>query len=120
MYIYTHIHTSIACVRIRVGRARASRLGLHGHWVAAQVKWTKALPTLHSFSISSHNIQKHTHTHTHQWWDDDDDLRQSHTHTYMYTSYNSYASSLEVHTLNTVVGVAVEKEWSLSGVGVDR
>ena len=24
----------------------ASRLGLHGHWVAAQVMWTKALPTL--------------------------------------------------------------------------
>ena len=34
----------------------------------------------------------------------------------MYTSYNSYASSLEVHTLNNVVGVAVEKEWSLSGL----
>ena len=61
VYIYTNIHMSIACVRIRVGRAGASRLGLHGHWVAAQVKWTKALPTLHSFSISSHNIQTHTH-----------------------------------------------------------
>ena len=42
----------------RVGRAGASRLRLHGHWVAARVKWTKALPTLHSL----HTTYKHTHT----------------------------------------------------------
>ena len=50
----------------------ASRLGLHGHWVAAQVMWTKTLPTLllsyllspYFPSSQSHNTHTHTHTQT--------------------------------------------------------
>ena len=49
----------------------ASRLGLHGHWVAAQVMWTKALPTLLLYyplspyfpSLCFFTITQHTHTH---------------------------------------------------------
>ena len=51
----------------------ASRLGLHGHWVAAQVMWTKALPALLLYyplspyfpSLCFFTITQHTHTHTH-------------------------------------------------------
>ena len=41
------------------------RLGIHKHWVAARVMWTKALPTLLTLSPSLISPYKLPNTHTH-------------------------------------------------------
>ena len=61
---YKHVFSWLLC-------GGASRLGLHGHCVAAQVIWTKALPALllcyllspYFPSLCFFTITKHTHTH---------------------------------------------------------
>ena len=68
MHVTTH-----ECMRAWLLCGSASRLGLHGHWVAAQVMWTKALPALLLYyplspyfpSLCFFTITQHTHTHTH-------------------------------------------------------